>query len=179
MPRSCEKRSLRLHDGSGPMNPFDPKYDWAVYGQDVDQTALGSFLEFASSSLLIPTALDECWVLSTHMGSGVRTPVGELVYKAKTYLGKPGEPEAAEELCRMLGERILKHPAMQRAHGIVGVPANPSKEPHNLPELMAERASRILGIPLLNGLITKVEANGNQGSRVRGQACRARRGLRS
>ncbi|MGH7542488.1 MAG: ComF family protein [Gemmatimonadota bacterium] len=123
----------------------------------MDHEALGRFLEFVSSTLLVPTALDECWVLSMHMGGGVHTPVGELVYRAKTYFERPGEPEAADELCRVLLEQILKHPTFQRADGIVGVPANPPKEPHNLPELLAERASSILGIPCMKGLITKLK----------------------
>ncbi|MGH8950145.1 MAG: DNA-processing protein DprA [Acidimicrobiia bacterium] len=141
----------------GPYEAYEPRYGWVLYGHDVDERSLGLFLEFASTAPFIPTTLDECWVLSMHMGEGGRTPVGELVYNAKTYAGKPGDLQAAEQLCEIFVEQIRRHPPIQRADGIVGVPANPPKSPHNLPELLVERASTVLGIPLERGLVEKLK----------------------
>jgi predicted amidophosphoribosyltransferase len=80
-----------------------------------------------------------------------------MVYRAKSYGEKPGDPKAAEELCELFVEQIRRHPTIQRADGILGVPANPPKSPHNLPELMAERASSVLGVPLETRLLEKLK----------------------
>lgn len=113
----------------GPYESFDPGFDYVLYAQDADESCLRGFLKFASETLLVPTAaLDECWAMAMHVGEDLqRTKVGELVYRAKTYPGKPGDAAVAGELAALMAERMLHHPLVLRADRILGVPANPPK----------------------------------------------------
>ena len=90
-----------------------------------------------------------------------RTEIGNLIYQAKTYKGfrdtpKPGDPEKARQLSELMAERYCAHPRVCSADWIVGVPANPRKEPNNLPELLAKEIARRSGVALGEGLLEKV-----------------------
>jgi hypothetical protein len=81
----------------GPYEAFDQRYDAVLYIQRGDEDQIRDFLTFASETLLFPTTLDECWALAGHMEAEGRSAIGELVYRAKTYGGKPGDRAAALE----------------------------------------------------------------------------------
>lgn len=142
----------------GPYDSFDPKFDYVLYVQDADEAPLRRFLEFGSETLLVPiAALDECWAMAMHMREDLqRTGFGELVHQAKTYSGKPGDAVAANELATLLAGRMRNHPVITRADRILGVPANPPKAPHNLPELLADRVAQDVGRPYAPDLVQKM-----------------------
>lgn len=52
-------------------------------------------------------------------------------------------------------ERFQNHPGLRRADAVLGVPANPPKDPHNLPELLADRLGTSLGIASGRGILIK------------------------
>jgi predicted amidophosphoribosyltransferase len=84
-----------------------------------------------------------------------RTEIGELVYRAKTYGSKEGDPVVAQELARAMFDRFRRHPRIAHADLVLGVPANPPKVPHNLPELIAHHFSQQLGKDERRGLLVK------------------------
>ena len=140
----------------GPYGSFDRRFDSVVYVQGLEEGLLRTFLGFLETTLFIETALDEAWALDVHMTDGVhRTATGELVFRAKTYAGKQGESEAAAELATLIAERALLHPGIGRADLVVPVPANPPKEPHNLPDVLARELAGTIGRPCELGVLVK------------------------
>lgn len=154
----------------GTYESFNRKFSHVVYVQDQSEGPLRTFLEFAKERLLIPSSLDECWALDIHWQEGFllkigelilrrdpgRTEIGELVYRAKTYTNKPGDPATADELARVMSDAARQHPAIARADLIIGVPANPPKQPHNLPELLAANVGKALGLATSSDVLKKV-----------------------
>ena len=142
----------------GPYGSFDPRFDYVLYVQNLDQQPLLRFLNFLKGTLLVQSALDEVWALDMHMvNESERTEIGEAVYRAKTYgPSHLGDPAVAEELANLMGSRAAEHPGLCRADVVLGVPANPVKQPHNLPELLALGVSRSAGLPLEQRLLVKV-----------------------
>ena len=141
----------------GPYEAYSANFDRVLYVQEGKREALGDFLSFLQETLFFPTTLDECWAMEGHMERDGRTAIGELVYRAKTYAGKPGNVGAAETLGTLLVNRFTRHPVVAGADLILGVPANPPKQPHNLPELLAERLGRALLIPATAGALMKTK----------------------
>lgn len=139
----------------GPYESFNPRYDRVLYVQNQNERALRKFLEFASETLSISTVLDECWALSLHMSREGRSEIGQLVYDAKTYKNKPGKISAANELATCMTDRCQGHPGISRVDCVLGVPANPPKNPYNLPEVLAESISQKLGPTLRQDLVEK------------------------
>ncbi|OFW75508.1 MAG: hypothetical protein A2Y55_11950 [Actinobacteria bacterium RBG_16_68_12] len=140
----------------GPYTSFDSRFDSVVYMQGVEEDQLRRFLGFLSDTLFVETALDEAWALDMHMRDVVdRTGTGDLVFRAKTYAGKPGEPEAAAELAGLVAARAAHHPGINRAGLVVPVPANPPREPHNLPEVLAVELARAIGRPCRLDVLVK------------------------
>lgn len=139
----------------GPYEAFDQRYDGILYIQRDDEDRIRDFLAFASETLLFPTTLDECWALSGHMEAEGRSEVGELVYRAKTYVGKLGDRVAAQELSARISEQFGRHPRIRSADVIIGIPANPPKEPHNLPEVLAEDMAKTFGASPGHGILIK------------------------
>ena len=139
----------------GPYESYDESYDWVLFIQEADESRLREFLAFLDETLLFPTTLDECWAVSGHMADEGRTEIGELVFRAKTYGSKQGDPVVAQELSGVMVERFRRHPRIAGADLIVGIPANPPKIPHNLPELLARHLSDQLGIVESEGLLVK------------------------
>lgn len=144
----------------GPLEQvFDPGFSHVLYVHHVDQVELERFLEFCSSSLLCSTLLDELWALDWHMGerSGERSSVGELVYQAKTYSGfHQGSAESATDLARLIAQRADAHPGIHSADLVVPVPANPRKEPHNLPDVLGREVASILNLTYADDVLTKI-----------------------
>lgn len=81
---------------------------------------------------------------------------GNLVYRAKSYPSKPGHPEVARELARLMSERVRQHPAILRAHRVIGIPTDPPKHPYNLPEFLAEQIADAVGGRFDSNLVRKV-----------------------
>jgi hypothetical protein len=132
----------------GPFPSYDRRFDHVLYVQGGQEAGIRRFLDFCSETLLLPepSTLDESWAMDMHWYQGERTELGQLVYRAKTYRGSPGEPEAAEELASRVVGRASAHPRIRGASRMIGVPALPPKAPHNLPELLADRLADRLGI---------------------------------
>src|SRR5688572_24797017 len=105
--------------------------------------------------------VNECFAVDLHFdrATGRRTPLGDLVNLAKTYDGKPGRLEAAQRLGRCLGwwaEQLATwRPAFAAVDVVCGVPANPPKEPFNLPDVLAAAVAASLGRPHAGGLLKK------------------------
>lgn len=102
----------------------------------------------------VPPPLEGCWFLDNHWDPrySERTPIGDLLYQAKTYGQKPGERWAAEALARRMSAGV----DIARSRGrfplrvvnvIVSVPANPPKSPHNLPDVLAREVALALNRP--------------------------------
>lgn len=150
----------------GPYPAFAKGFDNLVYVHQVTEGELIRFLSFCQETLFVVTTLDECWALDRHMGNGEgRTEIGDLTYHAKTYKGyfgvsKPGDPDKAAELAQLMADRYCNHPRICSADQIVGVPANPKREPHNLPEMLAHQLRFRLGVALGEGLLEKVIPTG-------------------
>ena len=139
----------------GPYDSFAAQFDYVLYAQGIEDRALASYLDMAKQTLLIPSTLDECWALSHHMAPEGRSEVGQLVYDAKTYANKLGRRDAAERLCEIFSERFAAHSAVGRCDVVTSVPANPPKEGHDLPELLARATADRHGQRFDQGLLTK------------------------
>jgi Phosphoribosyl transferase domain len=140
----------------GPYDSFDKRFDRVLYVQGADADPLKAFLTFLTQTLLVETMLDETWALDMHMtDGGDRTTIGESVYRAKTYSGKPGDRETAADLALLMANRVVTHPEVKRADLIVPVPANPPRLPHNLPDVLASQISRVAGRPLAQDVLIK------------------------
>ena len=116
----------------------------------------------APTILVVQINVDECWAIDLHWSGAARTPLGDLLNRAKTYRGgKPGEEDAAAELghCLAWWARHLSHnvPVSQidRADVVCAVPANPPKMPFNLPDRLASAVALALEIPCDVGLLRK------------------------
>lgn len=127
-----------------------------MYVQSIDEKELRRFLDFLAETILVQTTLDQCWAIGMHMEDEGRSPVGDLVYRAKSYSGKPGDRAAAEELAGLIVERVVKHPQIRGADIVVGVPANPPKVPYNLSKLIAERIGQRLGLSVSSSFLEKI-----------------------
>lgn len=146
----------------GPYDSFDKKFNYVLYAHRVEEDKLHDFLGFCKETLFIVSTLEECWAIDYHKTGRLkpRTDIGDLVYRAKTYKGRFGRPklgvrEVAEQLGDRMAGRFKRHPRINRADRILGIPANPPKEPHNLPEVLAERIGRACGIPVDSQLVLK------------------------
>jgi predicted amidophosphoribosyltransferase len=103
--------------------------------------------------------VDECWALDLHSPGGVRTEIGELVHRAKTYTqGEPGELDAAHRLGEELAWWAPRIPRSRivDASAVCAVPANPRKVPFNLPDALAPFVADALGVPCRLDLVRKV-----------------------
>ena len=140
----------------GPYESYDRRFDYVLYLQGLDDSALRPFLGFLEETILVDSALDEIWALEMHMKDpDARTDIGELVYRAKAYEGKPGEPAAATDLAARIAGRMALHPGIRRADAVVPIPANPPKEPHNLPDVLAAEVARVIDRPCRLDLLQK------------------------
>ncbi len=142
-----------------------PGYQHLLYVHGVPAARLRDFLGFCKEALLMATAVDEFWALDWHMQNPEeRTPIGQLVYDAKTYKGyqvqtpKPGDPRAAAELAHRLADRYSRHPTVASADRIIGVPANPPKVPHNLPEFLANAIADRCAVRFDKSLVVKTSS---------------------
>lgn len=158
----------------GPYDSFNESFDYVLYAHRIEEEDLRDFLDFCKETLFIVSTLDECWAMDYHKTGRLeaRTEIGELVYQAKTYKGffgspKRGSREVAEELGDRMGDRFKRHSRIKRASRILGVPANPPKEPHNLPEVLAERIGRACGITVDPELVIKSRPTGEMKDGVR------------
>lgn len=111
----------------------------------------------------MPPPIVGCWYLDNHWDppERERTTIGELLYDAKTYGQKLGEPEAARALAEQmaLAATGLKSSGpfpFERVEIVVPVPANPTKIPYNLPEVLADRVSAAIGKPCLRESVVKI-----------------------
>jgi predicted amidophosphoribosyltransferase len=111
--------------------------------------------------LVVPIEIDECWAVDLHWAGDRRTPLGDLVNHAKTYGAKPGESDAADRLgacvawwARQLADAV---PAskIETADLVCSVPANPPKQPYNLPDRLAQAVGARLGVRFGPGLLLK------------------------
>lgn len=139
----------------GRYGSFDKRFESVMFVQRLPQERLEAFLGFMSETLLVPGPLDEIWALGMHTTEHGFTELRDLVHAAKTYGNKPGDPRKAEKLASLFAERMSKHPAITLSDAIVSVPANPPKEPHNLPEVMARALSQAAGVPFERTAILK------------------------
>jgi hypothetical protein len=103
-----------------------------------------------------------CWYLSHHWDHDAqqRTYVGSLVNRAKTYDGQPGSPGEANRLASLMAESAVivmdKRPfPLRRVQLVVPIPSYPPKEPHNLPDILAEHLSRAIGAEYDDRLLSK------------------------
>jgi hypothetical protein len=130
----------------GPYDSFDKRYDYVLYVQQLTEAEIRPFLSFLTSTLMVDSVLEEAWALGMHMSDeGDRTDLGELVYRAKTYSGKPGETAAARELGDLMAARAALHPRIQLVDLVLPVPVYPPRRPHNLPDVLAERVAGAIG----------------------------------
>jgi len=139
----------------GPYEAWADEFNSVLYVQNVEESALRTLVSFTQESLLIPTPLDECWCLDGHMAEEGRTRTGNLVYRGKTYGAKRGEKHAAEELSSSMAAQFVKHPRIRKADAVLSVPANPPKNPHNLPTVLAKALANRVGLPLRDELLVK------------------------
>lgn len=87
--------------------------------------------------------------------------MGELVYRAKTYDGDPGELWAANRLGDSMaagarlafGRRLF---AIASVDLVIPVPAFPPKDPFNLPDVLAEAIAKEIRKPYRDDLLIKV-----------------------
>lgn len=111
--------------------------------------------------LVVPIDVHECWATDLHWKGDRRSAVGELVYAAKTYgTNKRGDASAADRLGRCLGwwaAHLVINGAsqMDRADVVCPVPSNPSKDPYNLPDVLAAAVANSLGVPHEPHLVRK------------------------
>jgi hypothetical protein len=140
----------------GPYESYSSDFDYVLYAQQADETALRRFARLATEALFVTTPCDECWALSFHMTAQGRTSMGELVFKAKAYSNKGGDPEAAEQLAGRFAESFSVHPGVARCDVVTSVPANPPKEGIDLPGVLGDALATRIGRPFEPGLITKI-----------------------
>ncbi|MDF1597035.1 MAG: hypothetical protein P1T08_13225 [Acidimicrobiia bacterium] len=110
----------------------------------------------------LPDPLVGCWYLDEHWDHDLhqRTGIGQLLYRAKTYEGKPGERSAADALGELMqvGAQIVRDKRqfpLRQVTLVVPVPAYPPKHPHNLPDVLAHHVGQSLGIECDQRLILK------------------------
>lgn len=110
----------------------------------------------------MPPPIVGCWYLDNHWDPKrrERTSTGDLLYEAKTYGQKLGQPIAA----RALAEQMAAAAMGLRSSGpfpfdlvdvVIPVPANPPKIPHNLPDILAARVASAIGKPCLRESVVK------------------------
>lgn len=143
---------------SGRYESFDRRFEGVLFVQGLDREALDAFLNFMSKTLLIPGPLDEIWALSMHTTEQGFTEMRDLVYRAKTYRGKAGDPAEAKRLAGLFADRMAQHPAIMTSDVILPIPANPPKEPHNLPDLLGEALAVKTGVPFRSDILIKARA---------------------
>ena len=88
--------------------------------------------------------------------------MGELVIRAKSYATWPGERDAAGRLAACLAwwaRHLADHVPVSKidsADVVCAVPANPPKQPFNLPDVLAAAVGRRLAVPFEPRLLRKV-----------------------
>jgi predicted amidophosphoribosyltransferase len=107
--------------------------------------------------------IEECWVIDQHWRGQSRTPMGDLVHAAKTYSqGKLGDRAAAERLGACLGW-WTEHLAAQSnsriasAVAVCPIPANPPKQPFNLPDVLADHVAAALTLSVDHRILRKTQ----------------------
>ena len=112
----------------------------------------------------LPEPVVGCWYLDRHwdIERNQRTAAGQLLYDAKTYGDKLGEPQAARRLGELMAARLgsglsLGKFPMDQVSLVVAVPAYPVKLPHNLPDVLADRVAAELDRPFWANCISKVK----------------------
>lgn len=120
----------------------------------------------------MPHPITGCWYIDSHWDHqiGERSPTGDLLYDAKTYGQKLGQPWAARELAgRMAGAASSFRSSgpfrFDRVDVVVSVPANPAKIPYNLPDVLAESVASALGKPFRRGGVVKTRPTGEAKTR--------------
>lgn len=98
----------------------------------------------------------EVLVLDDHTsGYGERTRVGEAVYHAKYSNGRLGSPSSAAAVanaCCHWMELLFDGTRRPKPIAVVAVPAKAGRRGRSLPAVIAEGASRSLGIPMISPL---------------------------
>lgn len=111
---------------------------------------------------VVPIDIDECWAVDLHWDVDHRTPLGELLHRAKTYGSNLGDSHAADELAACLawwaGHLAVNVPVSQieRVDVVCCVPDNPPKQPFNLPDRLAGPVAARLGVPYEPRLLRKL-----------------------
>lgn len=110
----------------------------------------------------MPPPIAGCWYLDNHWDPKrrERTPTGDLLYEAKTYGQKIGQPNAARTLAEQMAAAAMALRStgpfpFDRVDIVVPVPANPPKIPHNLPNILASRVASAIGKPCLRESVVK------------------------
>ncbi len=92
----------------------------------------------------VPPPLVGCWFLGRHWepGTGHRTEIGRIVYRAKTYGDKRGEIDAANQLGELMARSsgvAMKNSRfpLEEVNLVLAVPSFPEKQPFNLPDVLA------------------------------------------
>jgi predicted amidophosphoribosyltransferase len=112
--------------------------------------------------LVVRIDVNECWAVDLHWRGDQRTPLGDLLHRAKTYANKPGERAAAEQLGRCLAwwadhlARDVPVSNIGTADVVCCVPDNPPKVPYNLPEVLGAHVAAALGVEYAPRLLRKV-----------------------
>lgn len=127
------------------------------------------------SHLTIFDSLDETHALAPHqiptgIEDFVRSEIGDLVYRAKSYSAASGSKSRADLLADHMTKFLRSHPRYSAANHFTAVPpSNPSKT-FDLPTHLAKHASRTLGRSLLT--IGKVRATEPQKGKGTEEDCR-------
>ena len=110
---------------------------------------------------VVPIEIDECWAIDRHWDVDHRTPLGELLHRAKTYGTQLGDPHAADELAACLAwwaahlAENVPVSKIEQVDVVCCVPDNPSKKPFNLPDRLAAPVAARLGVPYQRTLLRK------------------------
>lgn len=127
----------------------------AATGEQIT-SRLRMFLELNRRSIAILDDLDESRALGPRAlpsegEEWPRTGIGELVYRAKDYVGRYAvrDEGAAAEICDLIVEFIENHPRYSRSDALVAAPSSTPEKKYTLPRVIAERVSKSTGKRLL------------------------------
>lgn len=136
------------------------QYSWGAFIHNTkssDEIIIRDFLELMKTTVFISDDLDQCFALSHHTASGVRTDIGQLLYESKPY-NKPVQKKhksSAELLSQRYIQFIKRHPCYQSLDLVLSVPALAGKG-FDLPFFISQEIAKQTKILDGNGVIEKV-----------------------
>jgi predicted amidophosphoribosyltransferase len=144
------------------------RFQWGTYiGGTVEKAQLEQVLNLLSGHDCIFDDFDECFALDRHWvheptGGYRRTELGNLIYRAKSYGGRGGDPNCADQIAAQLIQFVTAHPTFSRADLIIPVPSSKPGDVFDLPAYFAGFMASSLKIENGTGIVNKVRQTAQQ-----------------